>query len=219
MFIYNVVMKNVSNQKNKESWKIESWIIKDYFFITIFEKFKSSIKSELLSFYVNTVEFDNGNPYYKFTKFNPNNAKAFEDDDFIKDEQAEKRFYKQVYQTVKKSNGFDYEASLFNWLLKNGMILEEEYSLLLEIRKFRNLCVHELDGIIDGGIPFNIDLKIDELIRIRKKVSKEWYLNIELPTNPDPIVDDKGEIVVPDDVYSILDLEYDLLFDVLFKKD
>lgn len=59
--------------------------------------------------------------------------------------------------------------------------------------------------------------KIKELVEIRKYASKQWFLLVEYPTGWEAITDDDGNVVIPKDVYSSLDISFDLLLDTLFK--
>lgn len=99
----------------------------------------------------------------------------------------------------------------------NSVETLKHYDKLLEIRRLRNKVVHELDFLLDEDEPLNFTDEIKDLIEIRKYASKEWFLNFELPTDPDAELNDDGTLKIPDQVYSTIDLSYDYLYDILFK--
>ncbi len=189
------------------------------FFVLLYENFKSNWENELLSFYSNSVYFENGKAIYRFTKPNPNNNKAFSDCDFVKDSIAEEEYKDEVYRTIKKSsgNGNDREASLFHWLLDHTIITQSHYEKLIEFRELRNKLVHNYDEFLNSDLPVDIDSYIIELIEIRKYASKEWFLQVEFPTSGDAKFDENGKVIIPEFVFSNVDLTFDLLYDSLFK--
>ncbi len=183
------------------------------FFVTLYENFKSRWKEEVIAFYSSGYHYENENIKHHFMVENPDNPT-----ELIKDKEAEKKFNDEVYHLVPKENGgYDREASLFKWLLNNELIQLKHYDKLLEIRRLRNKVVHELDFLLDEDEPLNFTDEIKDLIEIRKYASKEWFLNFELPTDPDAELNDDGTLKIPDQVYSTIDLSYDYLYDILFK--
>ncbi len=196
---------------NPESLKKE--LLQVTFFITLYENFKSFWENDILSFFANSVHFDNGKEEFRFVKPNPDKP-----DDIIDDKEAENEYKKKVYQTVKRKNGSnDREASMFKWMLDCYLITNEYYMNLLEFRDLRNKFVHELDDLLNNGIPNNIEDKIKKLIEIRKYSTKQWFIYVELPTSGEAKFDKDGNIIIPDTVYSNVDLSFDLLYDAIFK--
>lgn len=203
--------------KDKEKMKKEFITIS--YFITLYENFKNIWKERILDFYADTKTVDeNNNLIYEFTKPNPNNPKAFEEGDFIKDIEEENKYKEEVYGTIKKKNGKrDHEASLFNWMLSRDLIKKEHYESLLIIRNIRNKLVHELDKLLFDGLPNNLSKMLSELISIRKYSSNKWYIKAELPTIGNAELDDDGKIIEPDNVTEGINIIYDIIYDTIMK--
>lgn len=183
------------------------------FFITLYENFKSLCEYDILSYFANCVDFKNEKEEFRFVKADPNNP-----ENIIDDKDAENEYKRKVYHTVKRKNGTnDREASMFKWLLDCDLITKEYYMDLLEIRDLRNKFVHELDELLNVGIPNNIEEKIKKLVEIRQFYSKQWFINIELPISGEAKYDAEENIIIPDTVYSNVDLSFDLLYNALFK--
>lgn len=161
------------------------------------------------------MEFVDGKIIYSFTMpYNTIDGKL----EFVKDKSAERKYKEEVYQTVKRKNGQnDSEASMFHWMLERELITLEQFDTLSKIRILRNKIVHELDSFLCNGFPLDINESINKLIEIRKYATKQWYINVELPTSGDAELDDDGNIIIPDEVYSNVDLSFDMLFNAIFK--
>lgn len=205
---------------NKEKLKKE--FIEISYFISLYENFKSNWEDVLLGFYANHISFDKNdeNAMYEFTMLNPNNPNAFNESDYIKDQDSEEKYKKEVYRTVKKANGkdWDHEASMFNWLLRNGIIEQPHYNNLLRIRILRNKLVHELDQLLYKGLPEDLPILLKELIEIRKFSSKQWFIQFELPTSGVEKYDEKGNIIIPETVLSSPDLMYDIIYEIVLNQ-
>lgn len=204
--------------ENKEELKKE--FIEVTFFISLYENFKKNWEEEILAFYANSFSMDDEQKViYEFTKPNPNNPKAFEDNDFVYDKFEEEKYKREVYRTVKKKNGkdWDHEASLFNWLYTRGIIEKEHYDTLLRIRTIRNQLVHELDKMLFSGLPEDLSTMLKKLIEIRKFSSKEWFIQVELPTSGEAEFDNEGNVILPDNVFSGPDIIYDIIYDTVLK--
>lgn len=63
----------------------------------------------------------------------------------------------------------------------------------------------------------DLNIKIEQLIDIRKYCSKKWYFNVEMPPSCEVNYDENGNIIMSDDVLSLLDLADDELYETLFK--
>ena len=203
---------------DKESLKKD--FIKITFFISLYENFKKNWEETIKSFYANSISFDeNKNVIYEFKMPNPDNPNAFNENDFIDDKRAEEKYKSEVYRSIKKANGKDWdrEVSLFNWLYTRGIITKEHYEQLLEIRTLRNILVHELDKMLFEGLPQNLFESLINLIEIRKYASKEWYIQVELPTSGDAEFDDQGNVIIPDEVFASTDILYDIIYDTVLK--
>lgn len=202
--------------QNKENLRKDLLLVS--FFITLYENFKSNWEEEILAFYANCIRVKDGKLVFEFTQINYNNPKAFEECDFIKNKVAENKYKTEVYRQVKKANGkeYDKEASMFMWLLKHELIKDEHYEQLLCIRSLRNKLVHELDELLNGEFPDDLNLRIKQLIDIRKYSSREWFINFELSSSGEAQFDVNGNVKIPDEVYASFDIYYDLLYDALF---
>lgn len=201
---------------DKESLKKD--FIKITFFISLYENFKKNWEETIKSFYANSISLDeNKNVIYEFKMPNPNNPNAFNENDFIDDKREEEKYKSEVYRTIKKANGKDWdrEVSLFNWLYTRGIITKEHYEQLLEIRTLRNILVHELDKMLFEGLPQDLFELLKNLIKIRKYASKEWYIQVELPTSGDAEFDDQGNVIIPDEVFASTDIIYDIIYDTV----
>ena len=207
-------------EKIKDKETLKKQFIEITFFISLYENFKKNWKENILAFYANSVSFEeNQQVIYEFKKPNPNNSKALEDNDFIEDKFEEERYKREVYRTIKKKNGkgWDHEASLFNWLYTRGIIEKEHYDMLLRIRSIRNQIVHELDKMLFNGLPEDLSIMLKELIEIRKFSSKEWFIQVELPTSGEAKFDNEGNVIIPDDIFSGPDIIYDIIYDTVLK--
>lgn len=203
---------------DKESLKKD--FIEITFFISLYENFKKNWEETIKSFYSNSISFDeNKEVIYEFKIPNPDNPNAFNENDFIDDKREEEKYKSEVYRSIKKANGKDWdrEASLFNWLYTRGIITKEHYEQLLEIRTLRNILVHELDKMLFEGLPQNLFESLKNLIEIRKHASKEWYIQVELPTSGDAEFDDQGNVIIPDEVFASTDILYDIIYDTVLK--
>lgn len=199
--------------------KIKKEMLQATFFVILYENFKKNWKEEVLAFSANEVKFEDNNVSYCFSMPNPDNPNAFIENDFVKDKVKENEFKNEVYRTIKKQNGKDNdeEASLFKWLLDRKLITEEYFNDLLDFRLLRNNIVHEFDQLLNGNLPDDMDLKIHKLIKIRKYASKEWFINVEYPTSGEEKYDDDGNVIIPEEVYSNVDLYFDQVYDAIFK--
>ena len=201
---------------DKESLKKD--FIKITFFISLYENFKKNWEETIKSFYANSISLDeNKNVIYEIKMPNPDNPNAFNENDFIDDKREEEKYKSEVYRTIKKANGKDWdrEVSLFNWLYTRGIITKEHYEQLLEIRTLRNILVHELDKMLFEGLPQDLFELLKNLIKIRKYASKEWYIQVELPTSGDAEFDDQGNVIIPDEVFASTDIIYDIIYDTV----
>lgn len=199
--------------------KLKKEMLQATFFVILYENFKKNWKEEILAFSANEVKFEDHDFLYCFSMPNPDNPNAFNENDFVKDKAMENEFKNEVYRTVKKQNGRDNdeEASLFKWLLDRRFITEEHYNELLDFRLLRNKIVHEFDQLLNGDLPNDMDVKIHKLIKIRKYASKEWFINVEYPTSGEEIYDDNGNVIIPEDAYSNVDLYFDEVYEAIFK--
>jgi len=77
--------------------------------------------------------------------------------------------------------------------------------------------VHELDKMLFEGLPQNLFELLKNLIEIRKYASKEWYIQVELPTSGDAEFDDQGNVIIPDEVFASTDIIYDIIYDTVLK--
>lgn len=155
--------------------KIKTLFSKVTLFISLYENFLQGYEESILAFYANNITFDNGAAVYGFAGV-----------DGKPDKRAKEEYEKAVHRTRKKNNGdWDRDLSLFNWLRKSGIITDEHFEQLKEIRLLRNKLVHELDSFLGGEFPEDFEEKLDQLVRIRKHATKWWYLEIEYPTDPE----------------------------------
>lgn len=200
--------------------KLKKEFIEISYFISLYENFKSNWEEELLGFYANSISFEQDKAIYKFTILNPNNPNAFKEKDYIKDKYSEEKYKNEVYRTIKKINGkdWDHEASMFNWLLTHGIIEQHHYDSLLRIGLLRNELVHELDKLLFKGLPEDLSTMLKELLAIRKYSSKQWFINFELPINGEAKYDEEGNIIIPETVLSSPDLVYDIIYDTVFNQ-
>ena len=120
----------------------------------------------------------------------------------------EKRFMQEVCQTIKKKDGnYDKTLSIFNWLKINEFMMQQDYDDLIKIRKLRNDIAHKLIDTLGTGLPENAKTLFNRLIEIRKTVSSNWIMGIEIPTNPE--FDDQD--IKPEDVSNLLDSLFNLI--------
>lgn len=99
-----------------------------------------------------------------------------------------------------------------------GFIDATDYSKLEEIRNFRHKLVHELlDVLYDDELSKQQDL-FRELIRIRKKANENWIREVEIPIAIDDFLDRDGNFIPPDEVISIQDLIFDIIYTAQFRR-
>lgn len=185
------------------------------FFVLLYENFVTIMEDNLIGFYANSINFESGKAIYQFTKISRGGFNS--DYKIEKDKEAEERFVSEVYRTIKKTSGkYDRELSLFKWLLDHNILTDIYFEKLKEYKMLRNSLVHNLDSLLDDGFPENMEEYIKKFIEIRKYAFKMWFLEIELPTEPEPLLNENGEIIIPDEVCTNVDLSFDLLYKNLF---
>lgn len=214
------MQKKIFWEKIADKENMKKDFIKITFFISLYENFKKNWEERILSFYANTISFDKNNkPIYEFTMENHNNLNALEENDLIKDKTLEEEYNREVYRTIKKYNGkeWDREASLFNWIYSRGFITQNHYKKLLEIRNFRNVLVHELDIVFFEGDITKLNELLYKLIDIRKYASKRWYFNVELATCGDIGFDEQGNVLFSEEFFDSSNMMYDIIYDVVLK--
>lgn len=176
-------------------------------FISLYENFLQDYEESVLAFYANHISFENGAAVYDFTDLN---GKL--------DKQAKEEYEKAVHRTCKKNNGdWDRDLSLFNWLRNSGIITDEHFEQLKEIRLLRNKLVHELDSFLGGEFPGDFEEKLNQLVRIRKHATKWWYLEIEYPTDPEGTLPFDIQTADLDEVKVMgnSDMFYDLIKEII----
>ena len=137
--------------------QIKTLFSKATLFISLYENFLQDYEESILSLYSNSICFDEGLIKYGFTDMNGEPNKR-----------AREAYEKAVHRTYKKNNGdWDRDLSMFNWLLSHGIITDEHFEQLKEIRLLRNKPVHELDSLLGGGFPEEFEEKLGQLVKIR----------------------------------------------------
>lgn len=99
-------------------------------------------------------------------------------------ENGEFTFSKKYNTKVKTLDKSLLKASLL-WLKDLEAIDKKDIDTYDELRRYRNKLSHELLTLLFEGLPQELPEKFAQLIALRVKIEKWWFLNIEIPTNPD----------------------------------
>lgn len=182
-----------------------------------YESFFADWKDKVFHYYVDVVIIDN-KLHFGFYEIDKKEFNFHDSDSFshIKSPKKEEKFKNKVYRLVKNNKGgYAHDLSLFKYLENMGFIDATDYSKLAEIRIFRHKLVHELlDVLYDDELSKQQDL-FRELIRIRKKVNENWIRKVEIPIAIDDFLDRDGNFIPPDEVISIQDLIFDIIYTAL----
>ena len=135
--------------------------------------------------------------------------------EFVPDKDKEREFNDEVFHLVKKKDGnWNPKLSLFRWMVNFGLIEEKDFQTLSRCYDKRNIYGHEIASCLEKVVPLEDKQLLKDLIKIAKEASRQWILNVEIPTNPDieneSLFDENGEYKEPH-VISGFDMFYTLV--------
>ena len=207
-------MENYFVNTITDKTKLRHHLIFSAIFIMVYENFLSSWKEELSLFYANSTTIENDKVIPVFTKVKSCINGNIE---WEHDAEEEKRFYKDVFRTVKNSkNGYNKALSLFKWLKTYQIISENDYIILNDIMEKRNQYVHEFYESLTSPITEHDKYLLKELMRIEKESRIQWIKDVEIPTNPDfceSCLDENGEFHMPEEIYPLRSLVFDCILE------
>lgn len=119
--------------------------------------------------------------------------------------------FSKRYTEVKALDKSLLRASLL-WLKNLEAIDEKDIDAYDELRHYRNKLSHELMTLLFEGLPNELPEKFAQLIALRVKIEKWWFLNIEIPTNPDF---DSNTEVKGEEIMTFSQIFNQLIFDML----
>ncbi len=94
-------------------------------------------------------------------------------------------------------------ASL-NWLHENQVINGDDLEVFEQLKRTRNLVVHQLFEVVTGQVESNHTEQFNILVELLRKIEVWWIVNVELATDPDyndAEVDEEG--IVPGSILSL----------------
>ena len=100
-------------------------------------------------------------------------------------------------------------ASL-QWFKQSGAINDDDILAFERIKECRNTIAHEMDKILDGGLPPSFSDCFNELVSLLSKIERWWIVNIEIPITSDSV---KGNINAADVIPGRI-LLIQMLFDI-----
>ena len=202
---------------------------------------KDKLKKELIFYSLFLMTFENFVSFWNETlRFFYSKSFATDDEtgeilDFAKvewiagerhisrDKDQEKKFSNAVLQGVKREGKNYPKLSMFQWLVKNGIIDNLDYSILEKCHDKRNEYAHNIINCLERFVSKEEKDLLLSLITVSKKASKNWFYEVELPTSPEielnKFVDEKGnfnppEIITGTDVlYSLIVSNLEDIFD------
>lgn len=193
--------------------KIRKELIFYSLFLMVFENFVSYWMDQVRSFYANSFSWDEDRKTLicNFVKPCTKNGKM----EFVPDKDKEREFNDEVFHLVKKKDGnWNPKLSLFRWMVNFGLIEEKDFQTLSRCYDKRNIYGHEIASCLEKVVPLEDKQLLKDLIKIAKKASRQWILNVEIPTNPDieneSLFDENGEYKEPH-VISGFDMFYTLV--------
>lgn len=101
------------------------------------------------------------------------------------------------------------KASLL-WFVEQGAITLKDVEIFDELRKYRNVLVHEMFQRLYDGLDETFSKNFVSLIEFRLKIERWWVFNIEIPTS-----DIDPETIIEDEVLTGSQIWYRLVLDVL----
>lgn len=75
-------------------------------------------------------------------------------------------------------------ASL-KWLKDNDVINNKDVETFEQIKKYRNLLVHELTTFTSTGVDFDVGKAFDDLIFLMRKIEIWWFENLDMAIDPE----------------------------------
>lgn len=104
------------------------------------------------------------------------------------------------------------KATLF-WFRDNGAITDNDIKRFYEIKKQRNIFVHELTNCLLKGFSEDEVRMFFDLLNMYKKIDRWWINEIEIPCAADEIPCDYD----PEGVQSVISGLFDVMVDVLLR--
>ena len=154
-------------------------------FITAYDLLKNSIISQIVSFFTN----------------------GFDQNGYIIDKN-----YKTSVLALAPKNKL--KASLL-WLIKNGVITEEDKIKFDKIKEQRNLLAHEiLQFLTDSEKEIDTSLLLD-IKHLLKKIDQWFILEVEIPTDPN-MTKEEYDSIDRDNVQSMRMIYLDYLIGIIF---
>jgi hypothetical protein len=183
-------LENLNNIFNKDS--LQECLTFISLFVGMYENFIDTVEDRIKSFLCNEVNFDdNGNP-----KFN----KSTEYKDLIE---------KRRVDALGNKNSL---MATMLWLLDAGAITKKDYDFFIEIKKNRDIYVHQMSDCIWNGLT-NADTDLlMKMLDLFCKIDQWWINEIEIPIAGDAIpagYDKEG-------VVGFNLLSYEIIIDVLY---
>lgn len=189
-------------------------------FLMTFENFVSHWNETLRFFYSHSFATDDETgKFYDFAKVEWKDGKRY----VTIDKEQEKQFSNEVLQGVRK-NGKNYpKLSMFQRMVRFGIIDNQDYDILEKCYDKRNEYAHSIIDCLERFVTKEEKDLLLSLIAVSKKASKNWFYEVELPTSPEfelnKFVDEKGnfnpsEIITGTDVlYSLIVSNLEDIFD------
>jgi hypothetical protein len=108
--------------------------------------------------------------------------------------------YKDEVLTLNKSKLY---ASL-KWLQDNQAIDEKDLEKFENLKKCRNVLVHEITTYASKGVDFDVAQAFDDLVILMRKIEMWWFVNLEMAIDPDAYPDDLNlDEVVPGPIWNL----------------
>ncbi len=94
-------------------------------------------------------------------------------------------------------------ASL-QWLKNAEAIVDSDILMFTRVKQCRNKIAHEMDHILDMGLPPEFADCFGEIVLLLDKIERWWIINVEIPTSPDTVTEDiNDEDVTPGGVLLV----------------
>jgi hypothetical protein len=88
-------------------------------------------------------------------------------------------------------------ASL-QWLVNVGGIVDSDIEVFTQVKQCRNKIAHEMDHILDMGLPPEFADCFGEMVLLLGKIERWRLINVEIPISTDTMTEDiKDENVIP----------------------
>lgn len=184
---------------------VKQRLIFNSLFVMAYEQFINGWEDVLLSFYADTIRFEEGKALYEFSS-----------------KEDKSKFDKEILGGCKNKLGKRIKGlSICKTLLNLNMIDPEDFDILKEVHEKRNKFVHEFPLLSQNIINEDRDL-FSKFIEIRSKASKRWCIEVEISTNPPEwnacYMDEDGNFTPPENAFDMADLYFRAIADIALAK-